>query len=151
MLVQSGGNSGGSGKNEKIVAQLLDQPYGQWLVGIVALIFLGKAIYQLYRAYSGKFKDKIKNTGLDQRIQDGLLTAGRIGYTARGLVIGVIAYLTFRAALTASSSASGGTKDAFGFLQDTFGTIVFGVIAAGLAAYGVFMFMKARYREMSLS
>lgn len=150
IVFDSGGGGGGQGKNEKIVSQLLEQSYGQILVGALALIFLGKAIYQLYRAYSGKFKDKVKDSGLDQRVRNLLLKTGRVGYTARGLVIGVIAYLTFRAAITASSGPSGGTKEAFSFLQNEFGTIVFGVIALGLVAYGIFMFVKARYREMSL-
>jgi ABC-type Na+ efflux pump permease subunit len=73
-----------------------------------------------------------------------------VGYTARGLVILVISYLTFVAAFTANSNSAGGTKDAFQFVQNEFGTIVLAVIAAGLFTYGFFMFVKSRYRSINI-
>ncbi|MTI20996.1 DUF1206 domain-containing protein [Fulvivirga sp. RKSG066] len=143
-------SGGGSGSNETIVSTLLQETYGQILVGILGAIFAGKSIYQLYRALSGKFKDKVKESGLDQNTQKFVLNSGRVGYISRGIVIAIISFLTFRAAFTANSSSAGGTKQAFEFLQNEFGAITLGVIALGLFSYGVFMFIKARYREMSM-
>ena len=146
-----GAGSGSSGNgNESFVATLLGETYGQILVGVLGAVFLGKAAYQLWRAYSEKFANKVKETGLAQKAQKLILNTGKVGYTARGIVIGIISFLTFKAAFTANSESAGGTKDAFQFLQNEFGTIVLIVIAVGLIAYGVFMFVKARYREMSL-
>lgn len=144
----SGSGSSDNG-NESVVASLLGETYGQILVGILGAVFLGKAVYQFWMAYSGKFNKKVKNTGLNQKAKKLILTSGKVGYTARGIVIGIVSFLTFKAAFTANSSDAGGTKDAFQFLQNEFGTIVLIVIAAGLIAYGVFMCIKARYREMS--
>lgn len=149
MLLNLGGGNGGSGGKESLIQKLLNQDYGQWLVVGVALIFLGKALWQLYRAYSGKFKDKIEETGLDYNSRRLVYTSGLVGYTARGLVVGVIAFLTVKAALSYQASKSGGTKDAFQFVQDEFGSIVLGVIALGLVCYGIFIMIKARYREMN--
>ena len=147
----SGGSSGG-GSNQQMVGTLLEQPFGQFLVGAVALAVLGKGIYQIYRAYSGKFKEKIKSTGLDRRIQDLVMKAGRVGYTARGVVIGVIAYTLMRAAITANASQAEGTKGAFSFIQSSsYGSILLGIVAIGLACYGVFQIIKARYRVMPSS
>lgn len=147
-----GSGSGSSdGGNESIVATLLSETYGQIMVGILGAIFLGKAIYQFWMAYSGVFNKKVKDTGLDQKAQKLILTSGKIGYTARGIVIGIISFLTFKAAFTANSNKAGGTKDAFQFLQNEFGTIVLIVIAVGMMAYGVFMLVKARYREFSIA
>ncbi|GAB3329625.1 DUF1206 domain-containing protein [Marivirga atlantica] len=142
--------SGGEGGNESVVSTLLSKPYGQILVGIVGAAFLGKAIYQLYRAYSGNFKDKVQAAELDSKTENFVLKSGYVGYTARGLVILVISYLTFVAAFTANSNSAGGTKDAFQFVQNEFGTIVLAVIAAGLFTYGFFMFVKSRYRSINI-
>lgn len=145
------GGSGSGGGQETIVAMLLNQSFGRILVGLLAVIFLGKAIFQFYKVYSGQYVKKVQSAGLDHRAKNLVMKAGKIGYTARGVVIAIVAFLTFRAALTADSSKAGGTEDAFQFLQDSFGTIVLVVIALGLLAYGVFLFIRARYGKMALS
>jgi len=145
-----GSGSGGSGGQEQMVSEILSQTWGQWLVGIFALFFFGKAIWQFYRAYSGKFKDKLKDQHLDQKVEKLITTFGKVGYTARGVVISIIGVLFIRAALQSDSSEAGGTKDAFEFIQQgsAYGTIILGIVALGLVAYGVFMFVKAKYRVM---
>lgn len=147
----SGSGSGGGGGQETVISTLLNKPFGQVLVAILAGIFLIKAIYQLYRAYSDKFREQIRTSHLESKARKLVYNAGRVGYTSRGIVIGIISYLTFRAALTANSSQAGGTDDALSFIQGTFGTVALILIAVGLVAYGIFMFIKARYKEMALS
>ena len=148
--ILTGTDSGGGGGQESLISKALSKTYGQIIVGIIALIFLGKALYQIYRVYSGRYNRKLKEMNLGAKAQKMVNYSGMAGYTARGVVIGIIAYLTFNAALTSDSSQSGGTKDALQYLQDQFGTTVLIVIAIGLLLYGVFMFIKARYRDMSM-
>lgn len=148
MLMQSGASGGGGGQ-QRLVSTLLQQPFGQILVGIVAVAFFIKGVYQIYKAYSGKFRDKIKSTGLDSRIQNIVMKAGKVGHTARGIVIGIVAYSLLRAAIEANPSEAQGTKGAFDFIQSSsYGSILLGLVAIGLACYGVFMIVKARYRVM---
>ncbi len=149
MIFASSSSGGGNGQ-ESIAATLLSKPFGQILVGIIGAAFLGKAIYQLYKAYSGKFKDNVQAAELDSKVESMVLKTGYVGYTARGIIIAVISYLMFRAAFSANSDAAGGTKEAFSFLQNEFGTIVLAVIAAGLLAYGFFMLVKARYKTLGI-
>ncbi len=148
-LAIGSGSSSGGGK-ESAVSTILSKPFGQVLVGILGAIFLGKAIYELYIAYSGKFKEKVQAAELDDKVEKIVLNTGYVGYTARGLVIGVISFLIFKAAFSANSSKAGGTKDAFSFIQNEFGTIVMAVIALGLFAYGIFMIVKARYKTLGI-
>ncbi len=152
ILIGSGGGSGSGsgGSQESLVAKALSHSFGQILVAIIATVFLGKALYQMFRAYSGKFKEKIKEQGLPQKAQKAVLTFGKVGYTARGIVVGVIAFLTYKAAFFSSSEKAGGTKDAFSFLQNNFGTIILSLVAIGLAMYGIFLIVKARYRDMTM-
>lgn len=148
IMLRAGSSSGGG--NESMVSTLLGKPYGQILVGILGAIFLGKAIYQLSRAYSGKFKDKVKAAELSKKVEKFVLKTGYIGYTAKGIVIGIISYLTFNAAINYNSDSAGGTKDAFQFLQNEFGSIILGIIALGFFCYGFFMFVKSRYRNINV-
>src|SRR5690606_18228416 len=145
-----GSDSGGGGSKESMMQDLLNQPYGRVLIGFVAIVILGKGIYDIYLAYSGKFKRKVKNAGLDYDTRKYIVETGKVGYTARGIIIAIIAYLTLKVALTANAEQSGGTGDAFTFLQNEMGNVVLAVIAIGLIAYGAFMFVIARYSKIAV-
>jgi hypothetical protein len=77
--------------------------------------------------------------------------AGIAGYVARGVVLLIIGYFFLRAALHHNANEAIGTKEAFSFLQHTFGTFLMGGVAAGLVGYGVFMFVKGRYQKIDLN
>ena len=144
-----GSGSGSNGGGNSFISEALGHRYGQIIVGGIALVYLGKAIYQGYRAWSGNFKNKVKDQHLSEKAQKLVYVSGVAGYAARGVVIAIIAFLTFRAAATHNSDNGGGTKEAFDFLQNEFGTLVLAVIALGLLLYGVFMLIKARHRVVN--
>ncbi len=147
LLMNSGGSNGGS----SWLGSLLQKDWGMYVVLFIALCLAGKAIYEFYRAYSGKYKDKIQNAELDHKAQKFLIKAGKWGFTARGIVIGVLAFLFARAAMTSSAGkASGGTKNALQFISQEGGTVVMGIIAAGLTLYGVYLLASSRYRNMPI-
>ena len=149
VMLGSGGGSGGG--KESLIARLLNQSKGQILVALVATVFLGKALYQMFRAYSDKYQKKVKDQKLPDKAQKTVLLFGKLGYTARGIVIGVIAFLTYKAAFFSDSDKAGGTKEAFSFLQNEFGTIILAVVSLGLMMYGVFLVVKARHRDMTMT
>ncbi len=146
ILTGSGSDSGGGGNS--IISKAMSQTYGQLIVGIIACVYLGKAIYQGYRAYSGNYKKKIQEKHFTRKTQKLMIVSGIAGYTSRGIVIGIIAFLTFRAAFSSNSDNGGGTKEAFDFLQNEFGALALGIIALGMVLYGIFMLVKARHRRM---
>lgn len=145
ILLGSGGSDNG---NETVIQKLLSKSYGRWLVAGVALAYFGNAIYLMYLAFSGKFKKEIAETEMDDKAQKLMLNAGRVGYTALGLVMAMIAFLTVRSAISHDASDAGGIQDAFSYVQDEFGAIPLVILALGLATYGVFMFIKASERNM---
>ena len=148
MLLGSGEGSGDG--RESMIATALSKPFGQVIVLIIATIFLGKAVYQMIRAFTNSYQKKVKAQDLGPKAQKVVLTFGKIGYTSRGIVIAVIAFLTYRAAFSYNSEEAGGTKDAFSFLQNEFGTLVLSAVAIGLTMYGIFLMIKARYRDMTM-
>lgn len=142
-------STSGSDNNKQDAAQkLMEQPLGQWLVGIVALIFLGVGIYQVYYGYSEKYKKHVdKSTSGKSR--KAMLTAGKIGYMARGIVWAIIALLFGKAALNANASETGGTSKALSFISDApYGPYLLGAVGLGLVCYGVFNFVRAKYENL---
>ncbi len=150
ILIGSASGGGSGGGKQSALSWLMSKPAGQILVAVIATGVLAKAIYDMYKAYSGKFREKMEETDMDEKTQTLMVNAGKVGFTARGIIFGVIAFLVYKAALTSSSGQAGGTKKAFDFLQDTFGTVVFGVIALGLLCFGIVMLIMARHREMDV-
>jgi hypothetical protein len=144
------GNSGSNGDaRQNLVSTLLDQPYGRWLVGIVAAIMIGTGLYQIYRAISGKYKKYVRDA-LAKDVAPWIITAGVAGYIARGVVWLIIGWLFIKAAMHANPREVGGTDRVFSWLRDSaYGSWLLGAVAAGLVCYGLFMFLRARYQHIN--
>lgn len=142
----SGTGSGGGGGREMLIAKVLDQPFGQILIGIFAAIVIGKGIYQFYKGVTGNFKEHVNEQSMSHNQHEVYARAGRIGYIARGIVFAILGYFLVKVALQSDASEAGGTGEALSFLSGTAGPYVLAAVALGLAAYGIFMFIKSKYR-----
>lgn len=146
------GNGGGNGTDSRqtLARELLAQPLGQWLLGAVAIGTMIMGIYQFYRAYSGKYMNKVQAEQLKPEMRQSLIKAGLIGYIARGFVWLIIGYLLLRAAIKANFREAGSSSRAFQFLEEgTYGSYLLGGLALGLICYGVFMFVRAKCEVIS--
>lgn len=141
----SGSGSGGGGR-EMLISKALSQPFGQVLVGIFAAIVIGKGLYQLYRGISGKFKGHVNERTMSHKEHELYTRTGRIGYIARGIVFAILGYFLVQAAIQSDPSEAGGTGEALSFLSGTGGPYILAAVALGLAAYGIFMFVKSKFR-----
>ncbi|MEQ9443523.1 MAG: DUF1206 domain-containing protein [Cyclobacteriaceae bacterium] len=151
MITGTGGSSSGGSGNQFIVSKLLQQPFGQFLVGVFAAIILAKGIYQMHKATSGKYLHDVKVSHLKKEIKDTYRKLGKFGLIARAIVFGIISVFLGKAAFTANPSEAKGTEGAFDFLVAEGGPIVMGLVAIGFVAYGIFEFFKSRYKPMRTS
>lgn len=143
-----GSSSGSSGGG--MMGGLMSGSNGDTIGIIIGIGMAIKAIYDLYRAYSNKFREEVEEAGMDQKEQKLLINAGKFGHTARGLVLGLMAYLTLKSGLASGSSVKTQT-DAFSYIQAEFGSIALGIVAIGLAGYGVYMLIKAKHPSISIA
>jgi hypothetical protein len=149
-LQRAMGNGGsGSGGGNSLFQKMFNSDYAMAFAIIIGVILAGKAIYEFYQAYSGKFREEVDEAGLDPKAQEAVIKSGKVGFTARGIVVAIMAFLMFRAAFSGNMDQVGKT-DAFSYLQNEFGTVVMGIIALGLVAYGVFMMIKAKYSSLAV-
>lgn len=147
LVLGNGGSNGDS--RETLARELLQQPFGQWLVGIVAVITMLTGVYQIYYGLSEKYKKKVQSGGFKSDIEQKMVRVGKIGYVARGVVWLVIGYLFLKAAMQTNPEQAGGSSSAFAFLESaSYGSYLLGAVALGLICYGVFMFMRAKYQPI---
>jgi hypothetical protein len=133
---------------QKFASELLSKPYGQWLLGIAALVIAGIGIYQIYYGLSEKYRKHVQKLTLHDKASSLMLTAGKIGYLARGLVWIIISYLMMQAAIAASSAKAGDTGEAFKASEGSpIGPYLPAALGIGLMAYGVFNFIRAKYER----
>lgn len=143
-LAWSGSADGGSNGQQTLTAKVLGWPGGEWIIMAVGVITIASGIYQIYRAYSGKFHKHVNASGLPANQQNIVYRTGQIGYTARGIVMGIIGYFFVQAGRQSRASEVGTTDEAFDLLA-SMGPAVLGIVALGLMAYGLYMLVQARY------
>lgn len=145
MLVSDKKSSGDN--KQDMVQELLSKPFGEWLLGLIAAIMIGVGIYQIYYGLSEKYRKHADKAGASSN-KNLLLTAGKIGYVARGIVWLVIGWLFTKAAFHSNSSEAGDTSEAFKFLSETsYGSYLLGAVGVGLICYGIFNFIRVRYES----
>ena len=151
-LVLGSGGSGGQGSGNSTqswTASVLAHDYGRWLVGIIGAGIIGFAIGQFYKAYSAKFREKLNLGGMSSNAERWVTRSGRLGFASRGVVFALVGFFVVQAAWTYDASK---VKDTGGALASIaggpFGWTALLIVALGLVAYGVFMFVEARYRRI---
>jgi hypothetical protein len=150
-MVLNGGEGAGSGEGaaQDWTARLLEQPFGPWLVAIVGGVLIGSAAFQLFRAVTADFRDRLQASRMSEREQIFAIWAGRAGYVARGVTFGIMGLFLMLASFEQEPGEAKGLAGALNALaEQPYGSLLLGVVATGLALYGLYMFVEARYRRI---
>lgn len=131
-----------------VTSRALEMPAGQWLVVAAGLVVIGYALWQLYKAASGKFLKRLDLSSCADQTRHWVTGLGRFGIAARGIVFGMLGALLARAGWTYDPSGVGIDQSLDALGAAPLGGIVFGTVAAGLIAFGIFELATARFRVM---
>jgi len=149
IIVSATQSASDGSKKQTWTARLLAQPFGQWLVGIIGAIIIGYGFYQFYKAYKAKFRQKLKLYEMSDTEEIWATRAGRLGLAARGLVFVMIGFFAIQAGRYYDSSEVRGLDGALETLtRQPYGSWLLGIVALGLIAYGIHMFVMAEYRRI---
>ncbi|GLB48888.1 membrane protein [Neptunitalea sp. Y10] len=140
-------SSGGSGS--KPGSSLLTGDVGVVLFFIIGLSIIGAAVNQFHKVYTKKFLEKFNYKSItDSSKRKVIKNTGMAGLSSRGILFLILGYFFIRAAIESNTNNIKNTKDAFSFLENSsYGSILLGVVAAGLVCYSIYMFMMSRYRK----
>lgn len=139
-VVEGAGGSGGSGST----AGLLGSTGGRLLVGVAGLVVIGVAVYHVWKGWTRAFlRDLREHPG--RRV----VTAGRVGYVAKGGALALVGGFLVASAAGADGDQPEGLDGALRSLAELpFGTVLLIAAALGFAAFGVYSFARARYARV---
>jgi hypothetical protein len=144
-----GKHGGGSSKEQEATKGILGWPGGRWIVYGIALAIAGAALWNLYRAVSAKYKDLLKTGQMSAGELKWTTRIAFVGLMSRAVVFGLISWFFFKAAADYDPKKARGLDGALRKLASApYGTVLLGIVAAGLFAFGLFCLIQARYREV---
>lgn len=138
--------AGGSSEEstQSLTAQLMSQPGGQILVGVIGLGIIAGGGYHVWKGWTSRFLDDLERH--PGRVVEVL---GRVGYIAKGLALVVVGGLFVSAAFSARASDAGGLDAALKTMREQpFGPYLLTIVAVGIAAYGLYSFGRARHADL---
>jgi len=139
-----------SGHGAVWISVLLASRYGEaivWCAGFAALAF---GAHECHRGYVGRLSEKLNLTAVDQAARHWILLIGRTGIAARGAVIASAGLLMIRMAQHGQSTNASHTVGTLRHVatQAPGPAWPFALIGLGLIAYGLYLAILARYREV---
>jgi hypothetical protein len=143
-VVNAGSDGGGSG--EKGLAEwVMSQPLGAYISTAIGLGFIIGGFVTAAKGALRKFEKFIQVPD-----KTGVLTyVCMYGLIARGIVFAVTGVLFVFAGVRVDPDQAGGIADALEWLRGLpFGSALYIVMAVGLAAFGVYNLVAARYRTV---
>jgi hypothetical protein len=151
-LMGEGGAAPSEGNQQQKAAlgELLTNDWGKFVIWALAILIAAQAIWQFRLAYTAKFMKKIDNYPDIKHEYDFIRKSGRLGYSARGVVFGIIAFFLARVVLYHNAQVYKGTEGALQYLLSfSYGSLLLGITALGLIGYGVFNMMVARHANLT--
>ncbi|WP_134500478.1 DUF1206 domain-containing protein [Microvirga pakistanensis] len=141
----------GSGGGEDQAAQdwtawLMSKPFGLWLVGFIGVAVAATGLGFAWKAWRG---DVAAYLAVPADKRGWVVSLGRMGFAARGIVFVIIGGFLVLAALHSSSAEVHGLGGALEALQQQpYGWVLLALTAIGLLAFGLYGLVQARYRHI---
>ncbi|MQM24732.1 DUF1206 domain-containing protein [Glycomyces sp. NEAU-7082] len=147
--VVSGANPSQSQSQQSSASSMMDSGGGRFMVGlagvVVAGVGLGLVVYGLKKLF-----EKHLNTGrMGPAVRPTVQRLGMAGYTSKGIAYAIAGALIVSAAVNYDPEKAGGLDAALKTLAGTaWGPWLLGLIALGIACFGVYCFFQAKYRKV---
>ena len=145
---RGGGGGGGGGSQGMIERGLAWGTTGRLLIAAIGAGIIAFGVQQLIKAWRVDLDDQLNLAPMGGSARQATIAIARFGTAARGVVFAMLGWLLLMAAWHARSGEAGGVDEAMDKLS-TYGPWVLGITALGMAAYGIYMFVKARYRRIN--
>jgi hypothetical protein len=141
--------SGASAHRDSIqttIGRILALPAGEVIAGGIGLIAIGAGIGQFVGAYRALFKQDLKRGEMDEGERRFVDFLGRFGYISRGVIFTLVGWFVLQGAIHHDPAQVHGYGGAFlVLLQQPFGRVLLGIVAAGFVAMGLHSLACARW------
>jgi Domain of Unknown Function (DUF1206) len=146
--VASGGKSQSNREQAGLTQRVLDAPAGQVLVAVLGLAVIGAAGYLFVKGFKRRFLRDLDLATASPGTRRTTTRLGQAGYLALGVAYGIVGALIVTAAVQHDPDKATGLDTALATLADQpYGTALLLIVALGLACFGVYCFLDARFRK----
>jgi hypothetical protein len=148
ILLGSGGPAS-SATPKHSTAGVLGWPAGTWIVGVAGVVLCGVGAYQGYRGISKDFLDDSKTEEMSPGVREWITWIGTFGHLSRMVVSALVGIFLIKAAVDYKPDEAVGLDGVLAKLANqSYGSFLLGVVAAGLVAFAVYSLSDARYRRI---
>jgi uncharacterized protein DUF1206 len=147
--VVQGASSSQANSQQQTTTKLMAATGGRWLVGIIGLVVVGIGVGLAVYGLKKKFMEHLKTGEMRPSVRTTVRRLGVAGYTAKGIAYAIAGALLVTAAVTYDPKKARGLDGALRELASySYGPWLLGLVALGIAAFGVYCFFQARYRKV---
>jgi hypothetical protein len=144
----TGNGQSSSQQQQQTTAGVFGWPGGRWLVAAFGLVLVGVGAWHVYKGWNKRFLKQIDLAEASPGTTRLVTRLGQMGFPAKGVALALVGALLVYAAITFDPSKARGLDGAMRtVLQAPFGRILLTLVALGIAAFGAFCFVRARYPE----
>jgi hypothetical protein len=143
-----GSGRSSSQQQQKTTAGVFGWPAGRWLVAAAGLVLVGVGVYHVYKGFSERFLKEIDTSDASASARRLVTRLGQVGFPGKGVALAGVGALLVWAAITFDPSKARGLDGSMHAILDLpFGQVLLTLVALGIAAFGAFVFVRARYPE----
>ncbi|MFI5286803.1 MAG: DUF1206 domain-containing protein [Candidatus Dormibacteria bacterium] len=149
LIVTGRSTSSSTQQQQSTTARLLAMPFGRVLVIAIGIgVVIGGCIV-IWRAFARKFETNLALEKVGQWARSWAVGLGIAGNGAGGVVLAMVGIFLFQAAAADNPHDSKGLDQTLRTLAHApFGPVLLLIVTAGLAAYGLYSFVEARFRKV---
>jgi hypothetical protein len=144
----TGSGASSAQSQQQTAAGVFAWPGGRWLVGAAGLVLIGVGAYHVYKGVTKHFLKEIDLAEAPPTAARLVTRLGQIGYPGKGVALAVVGGLLAYAAVTFDPAKATGLDGALRTILDApFGRLLLTLVALGIAAFGAYLLVRARYPE----
>lgn len=127
-------------EQREMVGSMLREGWGDIAIISLGTVILITAIIQFYYGITRGYRERLNIKRFSKEIKNLIHLFAWVGYTARGIIIGIIGYFFIKAGIVEDPGFVVNTDKAFNFIGENVGHLPFILVAIGTICYGLFMF-----------
>jgi Domain of Unknown Function (DUF1206) len=144
----TGSGKSSSQQQHETTAGVFGWPGGQFLVGAAGLVLIGVGGWHIRKGINKHFLKQIDTSDASPSAVRLVTRLGQVGFPGKGIALALVGGLLVYAAITFDPSKAQGLDGALHtILEAPFGQILLTLVAIGIAAFGAFCLVRARYPE----
>ncbi len=143
-----GAGQSSSQSQQETTQGVLGWPGGRWLVLAGAVVLIAIGVVLVRKGITRSFLKQIDIRGCSVKVTSWVTGLGMVGFPAKGVALGLVGGLLGYAAWTFDPEKARGLDGAMHtVLEAPFGRWLLSLVAIGIAAYGAFALVRARFPE----